>query len=88
MITKIYNNLQRLLYKLYKYLSVSKYSILFRLKYFVTISIKALWYFKKKKIWNRHEGESKKYLLHLIPENTTTKSLNYLGSSKDIKTRT
>lgn len=88
MISRVVGNIRRLLYEIYKFLSVSHNPILFRLKYFLPISIKAMWFFKKKKCWEKFNGNSKKYILHIIPENTSVPSLNYLGSSKDIKTRT
>ena len=88
MISSVVGKIRRLLYEIYKFLSVSHNPILFRLKYFLPISIKAMWFFKKKKCWEKFNGNSKKYILHIIPENTSVPSLNYLGSSKDIKTRT
>ena len=50
MISSVVGKIRRLLYEIYKFLSVSHNPILFRLKYFLPISIKAMWFFKKRSV--------------------------------------
>ena len=84
----IYNLYFKINFKIYKYLiSNPENKILFRLKFFFPLSIKAFYFYKKRKIYSREPRGTNDWVIHLIPEKTVGPSWLYLGSTKDIMNR-